>query len=515
MYINYNTVNGIEYGTLTSSVRNGSRVGKSDQVYLGRVVDKEKGIFKNRTRGLFTYDLATNSFGKVSADYIEPKAKRKTKYEKRPQLIVSFGDIFLLDQYISRRGFSKAIDAIGFRNSDTIRAMLAYYLLSPHANCHAEDWWNLTYAKYLYPKAQMSSQRISDALADIGSEDAKQRFFKEYFRFLAKDDNVGDGNHAAPFTDGILIDSSGLPNAIHFPLTAINNHDGKISEEVRLIYVVQQQTGMPLFFRYVAGNVIDVSTLPRTIAELKANGINTNFAILDAGYYTGKNADVLYEAGISFISRMKSNFKVYKRVVKNYLDTLETKSNLVRFNKRLVYVKCVPCHIGEKEDRKAYAYLCKDLTTKHELQKHLIEQAEDEDMQGEEIFDAMREHGIFVLISSKKIDSKKILQIYYTRDQVEKIFELCKQDTKILPVNVETEATFRGHLMMTFMAAALLKMIASEISDSILTTESMFMNLHEQHAVVYEHEFITTEPTKKMNVAYNTLGIECPTSLPQ
>ena len=71
MYINYNTVNGIEYGTLTSSVRNGSRVGKSDQVYLGRVVDKEKGIFKNRTRGLFTYDLATNSFGKVSADYIE------------------------------------------------------------------------------------------------------------------------------------------------------------------------------------------------------------------------------------------------------------------------------------------------------------------------------------------------------------------------------------------------------------------------------------------------------------
>ena len=89
MYINYNTVNGIEYGTLTSSVRNGSRVGKSDPVYLGRVVDKEKGIFKNRTRGLFTYDLATNSFGKVSADYIEPKAKRKTKYEKRPQLHIS------------------------------------------------------------------------------------------------------------------------------------------------------------------------------------------------------------------------------------------------------------------------------------------------------------------------------------------------------------------------------------------------------------------------------------------
>ena len=514
MYINYNTVGGIEYGTVTTSVRNGSKVGKGEKIYLGRVIDKERGVFKSRERGIFTYDLASNTFGKVPADYIEPKIERKTKYEKRPERIVSFGDIFLLDKFISQSGFCDAIDAIGFRNHDTLYALLAYYLLSPHANCHAEDWWNLTYAKYLYPKAQMSSQRISDALVDIGSEDAKQKFFKEYFCFLAKDDNVERSDNPAPFTDGILIDSSGLPNAIHFPLTAMNNHNGKISEEVRLIYVVQQQTGMPLFFRYVAGNVIDVSTLPRTIAELKANGINTNFAILDAGYYTGKNADILLDAGVAFISRMKSNFKIYQRVVKNHLDTLESKNNLVRFNKRLVYVKCIPCRIGEKEDRNAYAYLCKDLTTKHELQKHLIEQAEDENMQGAEIFDAMREHGVFVLISSRKIDSKKILQLYYTRDQVEKIFELCKQDTKILPLNVETEATFRGHLMMTFMSAVLVKMLSTKMADTVLTTESMFMNLHEQHAIVYDTELVTTEPTRKMNIAYNTLGIECPQSIP-
>ena len=514
MYINYNTVGGIEYGTVTSSVRKGQKVGKGDQIYLGRVIDKDRGIFKSRERGLFTYSLETNSFGKVPADYIEPKQKRKTIYEPRPQLIVSFGDVYLLNEYIMNCGFDKAIDAIGFRNPDTIRALLAYYILSPHANCHAEDWWNLTYARFLYPRAQMSSQRISDALADIGSEDAKRQFFKEYFHFLAKDDNVEIDKNASSFADGILIDSSGLPNAIHFPLTAVSNHNGEISEEVRLIYVVQQQTGMPLFFRYVAGSVIDVSTLPRTIAELRANGINTNFAILDAGYYTGKNADVLLDAGISFISRMKSNFKVYKRVVENHLDKLESKENFVRFNKRLVYVKCIPCSIGEKENRKAYAYLCRDLTIKHELQKHLIERAEDEDLQDDEVFDAMREHGIFVLISSKKIDRKKILQVYYTRDQVEKIFELCKQDAKILPVNVETEATFRGHLMMTFMAAALLKMISGRIAETTLTTESMFMNLHEQHGIVYEKELITTEPNKKMNIAYNTLGIECPTSLP-
>ena len=517
MYINYNIVSGIEYGTLTSSKRNGTKVSKSDQTYLGRVIDKEKGIFKSRERGLFTYDLKTNTFGNVPPEYCEPHKERKTKYPRRPTLVVSFGDIYVLNQYIANSGFYDAVDQIGYRNLDTLHALLSYYILSPHANRHAFDWWDLTYAKQLFPKAQIKSQRISEALADIGSEEAKQSFFKEYFHYLAKDETCcTDSKSDEYFTDGILIDSTGLPNAIHFPLTAVNNHNGKISEEVRLIYVVQQQTGLPLFFRYVAGNVVDVTTIHRTVAELKANGINTNMAILDAGYYNGKNADVLCEARIPFISRMNSNYKVYKRAIKNHLDTLESRNNLVRFNNRAIYVKCIPCRIGEKEDRSAYAYLCRDLTMRNELQKHLLERAVDQDMADEEVYDAMREHGIFVLVSTKKISHKEILQVYYTRDQVEKVFELCKQDGKILPVSVETEATFRGHLMMTFMAAVVLKMLSKNLSATSLTTESAFMNLHEQHAILYEEtkQLITTEPTKNMNIVYDALGITCPVTLP-
>lgn len=513
MYINYNTVGGIEYGTATTSVRIGDKVSKGDQIYLGRVIDKERHIFRSRERGLFVYDLETNSFGQVPADYEEPKTRRKTKYTIRPTLVVSFGDVFLLDGFIKKSGMAGAVDAIGFRNPDTLHALLAYYILSPLANSHAEDWWELTYAKFLYPRAQMASQRISEALADIGSEDAKRSFFQEYYRFLEKKEG-----HAADDPDGIangiLIDSSGLPNAIHFPLTAVSNHNGVTSEEVRLIYVIQQRTGLPLFFRYVAGNVIDVTTLTRTIAELKANGVSTKFAILDAGYYTGKNADVLFDAGVSFITRLKGNFKIYKEIVREHLSSLESKDNLVRYNKRLVYVKCVPCMVGEKSDRPAYAYLCKDLAMKHELEKHLIERAEDQDMSDSDVFDAMQGQGIFMLIASRKISKDKLLPLYYTRDQVEKIFELCKQDGKILPLNVETEATFRGHLMMTFMAAVILKLMSEKLKKTSLTTGAMFMNLHEQHAIIYDDVLVTTEPVKKMNEAYKAFNIQCPATIP-
>lgn len=509
MYISTSVKDGRIYATASKSVRKGGKVGKSDSKYLGRVIDRERGIYKSKERGLFMYDEKTDTFSTVPADYQEPKIQRKKKHPDRPEHIVSFGDTYLLLHFLIQSGYMFAIDAIGYKNKDTLRALLFYYLLCPLSNRHAHDWWELTYAKYIFPKAQLASQRISEALADIGSEDAKRKFFKKYFEFLEKRDSATDEE----IGDGIVIDSTGLPNAIRFQLTAVNNHNGKISEEIRLIYVIQQSTGLPIFFRYVAGNIIDATTITRTIAELKANGINTKFAILDAGYYNGKNADVLMDAGVSFISRMDSNYKVYKRLVKNYLAELEKKENLVRYNNRLLYIKCFPCHIGAKEDRHAYAYLCRDLAMKHELEKKLIERAEDQDLPTDEIFDTMQTQGVFVLISSRKIARNKLLPLYYTRDRVEKIFELCKQGAKILPINVETEASFRGHLMLTFMATSIIKMMSDKLEGTSLTLESVFMHLHEQHAIIYDDVIVTTEPNKKMKDAYKAFGIECPETL--
>ena len=51
------------------------------------------------------------------------------------------------------------------------------------------------------------------------------------------------------------------------------------------------------------------------------------------------------------------------------------------------------------------------------------------------------------------------------------MFELCKQGGKILPLNAEGEATFRGHLMMIFMACAVLKMMSEKLKNTSLTTD--------------------------------------------
>ena len=61
--------------------------------------------------------------------------------------------------------------------------------------------------------------------------------------------------------DGILIDSTGIPNSIHFPLTAICNHNGGlISGDIRIKYVVKQNIDAAIIL-ILPGNVIDISTL--------------------------------------------------------------------------------------------------------------------------------------------------------------------------------------------------------------------------------------------------------------
>ncbi|WP_293896120.1 MULTISPECIES: hypothetical protein, partial [unclassified Sphaerochaeta] len=50
--------------------------------YLSIVVDREKDIYSNRKRGLFTFDPNTGTYGKVPEDFIEPRVCDKRRIER-------------------------------------------------------------------------------------------------------------------------------------------------------------------------------------------------------------------------------------------------------------------------------------------------------------------------------------------------------------------------------------------------------------------------------------------------
>ena len=193
---------------------------------------------------------------------------------------------------------------------------------------------------------------------------------------------------------------------------------------------------------------------------------------------------------------------------------LEAKENLVRHNGGLYYIRQGVVMLGTKSDRKAYGYLCLDLTTQSKELRKVAARAEDGDESPYETYSHMQKAGLFMLVSSREVAKSSILSLYYTRNQVEEVFRLGKGEGKMLPLDIHNEDTLRGHLMMTLLSTAILKVLQDRLVKTGISVSEAFSVLSHQGALVYPDSLVTSEPVKKMNDIYKQFKIKCPEEIP-
>jgi transposase len=332
----------------------------------------------------------------------------------------------------------------------------------------------------------------------LGNEHVQRRFFPKYLAKISE----GQKNH------GILVDSTGMPNDIHFPLTAVNNHNGVVSRETRLILAIDRVTSLPLLYRYNAGNIVDVTTLKSTILELQAYGVNIDFSILDAGYYSEKNIKALYKDSIRFITRLRPNLKLYKELVAGNVVGLESRDNAVFYRDRLLYIKCVPTELFGYQ---AYAYVAIDHQRRsEESYAYMKKVMDDKDLSHEEIDRKAESKGMFVILSSECVEISDVLPLYYTRQAIEQVFDLYKNNADLLPLRTHGEDTFRGHLMLSFLST-ITYMLVNQLLDGLkFCAEGAFRTLHNLKCKVFDDRILIKEATKKNNEIAAHLDIELP-----
>jgi hypothetical protein len=480
-HIHVDRNNGVEYHTLVESTRiNGEKV-DVPVLYLGRLLDKEKGAYRNRERGIFTYKVEDGTISVI-------ESPRKEK------LILDFGDSYILNEVLTATGFKEVLASVFPSKADTVLAMLFYRVLCGGASRYALTFWEGSYSRILFPDADVESQRISEFYQWIGDEYYHREFFKAYIKHIRI--NIGTG---------ILVDSTGLPNDIQIPITAVNNHNGVISNEARLVLVVDRKSGLPLYFRYVAGNIVDVSTLKSTLLELKSSGIDVDYAVVDAGYYSEKNIKELQAENISFITRMKPNLKKFKQLVASDSYDIGTSKYLVKYQNRFLHIKKVEMTLF---DRTGYAYICQDDDLKHILEKEYYKDIYEEDVLPDNIDESVNELGIFILISSEDITTRELLPLYYTRETVEQVFDIGKNNVDLIPLRIHTEERFRGHLLMSFIASYVYILVNNYFIHTDSCAIGVFRTMKNQKCKIYDDVIIPQEPTKAMNQIYETLNIE-------
>src|SRR3989338_5428270 len=164
------------YGVASTYDKQTKKV-KKKSTYLGLVVDEKKKIYEKR------------------------------QHRKPENLILDFGDSYLIKRFLESTKFiSLLVETFG-ENADSFLALMSYRLCHTGAMMHANDWHQGNFAKIQYPKADLRSQSISTFLKSIGDEVLQRSFFRSYLKQFCNTKN------------GIIIDATSLPNQIHTALT--------------------------------------------------------------------------------------------------------------------------------------------------------------------------------------------------------------------------------------------------------------------------------------------------------
>jgi hypothetical protein len=480
-------------------------------IYLGKVIDVHRGIFFNRNIGYYRFTIAEGrtELEDGEIEYLKLVGTsgftaKSSNTITRQILTLDFGNAWFLNYVMTDTGLRDLFAQVLPNESDTLLALIAFKLLDSDASCYAERWFEGSYAKYLYPKANLSSPRLSEFMERLGEEEVKRRFFDCYLDYFK----------TIPGTsDNVLIDSTGLPNDIKFEYAAVNNHNGVISRETRLIYVVERATGLPVYFRYVTGNIVDVSTLRVTINELKAQGVNVHHSILDAGYCSKTNIGKLFALGISFITRLPD--KSAKGIIERHGSDVFSQKYVIKHADRVICMKRIKENILGHD---CYAYISIDVDRRHDEQrKQMMDNAENLKKKKDYSDERLNYTGYFILISSDKMETKDVLPYYFMRQNIEQTFDYAKNDVDLLPLRTHKVETFRGHLLLCFMSTTLLitvkRLLKARKNLSNLCPIATLKDFRFVKCNVYSNVLVTTEASKYVNNVLNELKLEIPETI--
>jgi hypothetical protein len=466
--------------------------------HLGVIVDKEKGIFRNRKLGTFKYTLEEGytsiDIGAASSTEAAPIVKEKK--------LLDFGDVFALHSVLVENGLWKLICDIMPEYKDTFCALALYRILRGHSNSNAIHWRNASYVQLLCPNARVESQRISEFYERLQKDDVEDTYFKAYLKYIGLETRKE-----------IALDSTHLPNSIKSPFTRISNHNNVITKGSRLIVAVDRKTGLPIFYRLIAGNIVDMTTISTTLSELSGYGVDVSMIIMDAGYFSPENVKALLNERIKFVTRIKPNFVIFKDMVAKSIKTLMCRENRIIYGDRVLY--------GVRIDLVAFGHDCygyvfidmnKRITELNALEK---KDASSKKKLADEEYESKRDRcGVFAMISSEKLEVPRVLPTYYTRDVVEKIFSVMKSNIEVLPLNAKTESTYNGQLLVSFVATTWYLSFAEMLkNNSNLGVVEAFDTLFEIKCKVFDDKVTILNPTKQQKEVTDALHVALPTEI--
>lgn len=393
------------------------------------------------------------------------------------------GPSLILDQITRKHKIDKLLKkCLKDDNKCKLILSLVYFIVQKGLALSRSEAWSET---HLHPfEKPISSQKISILLKDI-SEDERQQFLSLWLRHVLEEDYL--------CYDITSISSYGKQNEYaHFGY----NRDKDRLEQINLAMLFGQNSHLPAYYRRMPGNISDVATLKTTLKSLDFLGLSDIHVILDRGFYSVSNIDELFQRKQKFTISIPSGRKWIENILEKHKEKIAYPSNYLEFEGESLYAVTEPYKWG-KNNHKSYLHIYYNSARaaaefdrftrrmmryreevllgkrikKHEefYKRYLI--IKETPKRGLKVTfndtaiqqDRKRYSGFFCILSNKMKSAKKALEIYRTKDVVEKSFDDLKNHLDMKRIRVHTSQTMDTRLFLQFLALIYLSTIRETI----------------------------------------------------
>ncbi len=456
-----------------------------------------------------------------------------------------YGATYLLEAFADDIGLTNDLKVCFPDIYKKLLSVAFYLILEDNNPLYRFAKWNHTH-KHPYGQ-DIASPRSSELFAMI-SDDQVTRFLRLQAKRRVEDEYWAyDSSSISSYSETL--------NQVQW---GRNKENDKLPQ-INLLLVFGEKSGLPFYYRKLAGNIPDSKTVKHLLEDLDILGFGRTKFVMDRGFYSEDNINGLYREHVKFLVGVKLSLKFIKknlddvyddvRMFTNYDEGISTygytvsaewnytqerpyKGDVIK-DKRRIYIHYYYSIEKGADDEQAFdkriSSLYNELLEGKPVEEHKKAYAQffevkDTPARGRRVYRkeyeikaARRYLGYFALITNEKMDAFTALHLYRMKDVVEKAFGNIKERLNMRRLLSKSEKCLDGKIFTEFIALILISHLDHKMKETDLYKSYTMQQLLDKLDVLecFEDEnrkLRVGELLEKQANIYETLGVALPTS---
>lgn len=544
----------------------GEKYPKAETKCIGKMVDGEflpNAYFIERTaKENLEKELAEV---KEQLKTLTQQSKKETKKEKKIEEVASVavssrkkeGGTYAIEKIAEQEYIMTALEeTFGKEDASEIMTIIEYIILTESS---AFDDFNYFHDSHTHKHARnISSTEFSRFLSKI-TEEKVNLFFRNLDKLVPKN---GKGDAYCSF------DSTAI-SSYSEELSDVEVSKGKQDPDLKHLCIAAAHSSLTKkcgYYRLYRGNIPDIKTIDNFVDEMKGWGFSFKKSILDRGYMSMNNIHRLHvNLKAEVMGMLPSSFGVFKTAVNRAKKSL-VKDSAHYIEEQQVYGETYPetikYKVGEEEfEMYVYIHVFFSEARKDDETRKLHEELTDRiialnldfengkisykdainrnftanhkscikvtklpgrkvrfEKDNAAIDEALALAGYFCILSTELMKAAEAILRYRTRDGVERVFNILKNDLSFRRCNVKTDETLQGKVFCTMLGTMIVSTIREKMSDARkegkikgkLTYHKLVKELECIYSYKVGEKTLWSEISERQKTIFSFLGIDLP-----